>query len=78
MSDQQKPVLKAAVAIVAAASFPTPPIPVEELLEDTNPLDVLAVIARALHLTLGVAVGTRGREAVLATLGLDAAQDNEP
>ncbi|MCU1617328.1 MAG: hypothetical protein JWO98_4868 [Frankiales bacterium] len=67
--------MRAAIAVVTAASLDAPAVPVEELLADTDPLDVLAIIARALHLTLGFAVGDVGRAAVLNRLGIDAAGD---
>lgn len=75
MESQLKAPLQAAIAIVTAASLDPSSVSVEELLADTNALDVVAVLARALHLTLGFAVGDVGRDAVLATLGLDVAGD---
>lgn len=75
MSSQYRAALRAAIAVVTAVSVDEAAIPVEELLEDADPLQVLDVLARALHRTMGVAVGAKGRAAVLQTLGLDAAQE---
>lgn len=75
MPDQPKSTLSATVAIVTSASPDLPALPVKDLLGDADPLEVLAVLARALHSTLAVAVGVKGRAAVLRRLGLDAARE---
>ena len=74
MSSQPRAALRAAVAIITAVSVAEPTVSVQELLDDADPLEVLALIAHALHSTMGVAVGAKGRAAVLQTLGLDAAK----
>ena len=63
-----------AVAITAATGIEPPITCIEDLLGDTDPLDVLAALGVALNLTLGAALGEHGRADLLARIGIEAAR----
>jgi hypothetical protein len=66
--------LAAAIAVTTATSYTGNDLSVEELLGDIDPLEVVSVLAAALHAALDLVLGDAGRQSVLQRLALGAAQ----
>lgn len=77
MNAPESPALLIAVAVTTAAGINPPPVTVEDLVGDRDPMEVVSALGVAWAATLRAVLGDEGRDRVLADIGLAAALPKE-